>query len=130
MRSFRIILAIQTIYYCTTALWALVDIQSFIMITGPKTDIWLVKTVTVLLLAVTLCFITQLMSPGPGSWAVMVLAMCCCLSLAGIDIYYSLKDVIQPVYLIDSIVQLFLLVCWVIIYIINIKRPSGNNRSY
>ena len=34
----------QGAYYALTALWALVHVRSFQAITGPKTDLWLVKT--------------------------------------------------------------------------------------
>jgi len=38
----------QAIYYIITSLWALAGIRSFQKVTGPKVDIWLVKTVGVL----------------------------------------------------------------------------------
>jgi hypothetical protein len=59
MKLFRIVLWVQTIYYLLTAIWPLADIESFMLVTGRKTDIWLVKTVSVLLLAVVFSFVTN-----------------------------------------------------------------------
>lgn len=58
-KVFKPLLWIQGLYLLFTALWALIDIDSFMRLTGPKTDIWLVKTVSVLLLAIGLGFIAQ-----------------------------------------------------------------------
>jgi hypothetical protein len=34
---------IQGLYYTISGMWAQVSIDTFMMVTGPKTDIWLVK---------------------------------------------------------------------------------------
>jgi hypothetical protein len=39
---------VQGAFYAATGLWALVDLDSFMAVTGPKTDHWLVKTVGIL----------------------------------------------------------------------------------
>jgi len=36
---------LQGLYWLVTGLWGLIDVHSFMKVTGPKTDIWLVKTV-------------------------------------------------------------------------------------
>ena len=38
----------QGLFYFLTGVWALVSIDTFQKVTGPKTDLWLVKTVGVL----------------------------------------------------------------------------------
>ena len=42
----------QGAYYAATGVWALADIESFQVVTGPKADQWLVKTVGVLVTAI------------------------------------------------------------------------------
>ena len=42
----------QGIYYAVAGIWPILHIDSFMMVTGPKTDIWLVHTVGLLLVAV------------------------------------------------------------------------------
>lgn len=92
----------------------LADIGSFMLITGTKTDIWLVKTVSVLLLAVSFYFIAHLIIKT-NQLPAIVLTATCCFSLACIDFYYTAMKIISSVYFIDGIVQLILLTAWVII---------------
>ena len=44
----RLIFWLQGGYYLITGLWPLIHIPSFLWLTGPKTDLWLVKTVGLL----------------------------------------------------------------------------------
>ncbi|HEY6974642.1 MAG TPA: hypothetical protein VH396_00040 [Chitinophagaceae bacterium] len=83
-------------------------------VTGPKTDIWLVKTVSLLLLSVSLCFITGLLIKTDRR-PLIILATACCISLASIDFYYAGKKIISPVYYVDGILQLIFLFVWIII---------------
>lgn len=41
---------LQGLYYSISGIWPLLSIDTFMAVTGPKTDIWLVKTVGVLLM--------------------------------------------------------------------------------
>src|SRR5436305_6669143 len=42
------VLWVQGLYYLATGVWPLVSMDTFLMVTGPKTDLWLVDTVGVL----------------------------------------------------------------------------------
>ena len=42
----------QGIYYVATGLWPILNMRSFEMVTGPKRDKWLVKTVGALITAI------------------------------------------------------------------------------
>jgi hypothetical protein len=121
MRLYRFILLIQTLYYFITAAWALVDIDSFIKVTGPKTDIWLVKTVAVLLLAICAAFSTAFIQKIVNSPVVM-LAVTCCLVLIIVDCYYVWTKTISKVYLLDAIIEFIVLVLWVFFLVKNSKR--------
>ena len=123
MKAFRVVLWIQTLYYLITAAWALVDIKSFMEITGPKTDIWLVKTVSVLLLAISFCFLANLFIKTKP-WPVIILAAGCCIFLAFIDFYYAGKQTISAVYFLDGIAQILLLLAWLFV-IFKIKNSSS-----
>jgi hypothetical protein len=61
-----------------------VDIESFMLATGPRTDVWLVKTVSVLLLGISFSFVPYLFM-RTNYWPVIILAGSCCLFLACID---------------------------------------------
>src|SRR5688572_24744206 len=94
---YKFTLMIQGLYYLLTALWPLIDIDSFMDVSGPKTDVWLVKTVSVLLL----CISVFLISAGIHkrfNVSVAVFAASLTVGLTVIDIYYSITDVIWNVY--------------------------------
>jgi hypothetical protein len=111
MKLFRILLWIQTIYYFLTAAWGLIDTESFMRVTGPKTDVWLVKTVSVILFAVSFSFISYLFIKT-NYWPAIILASSCCLFLACIDFYYAGRNIISDIYLLDGIVEIALLIGW------------------
>ena len=121
---YKVVLWSQTIYYLVTALWALADIKSFMVATGPKTDIWLVKTVAVLLLAISISFVVAL-TRKEESKAVVTLAIVCCIVLIIIDCYYALNGTISKIYLLDALAEFLLLILWLII--IMGKRKEKNS---
>ena len=106
----RTILIVQSIYYLLTGLWPLLHIRSFMELTGYKTDTWLVKTVAVLTISMSLTFMTDLLSKE-FSTAIAVLSVTSSLGFLLIDSHYALSEVISPVYLADAAVQL-VFICW------------------
>jgi hypothetical protein len=104
---------IQGVFYLATGLWPLVDIQSFQLVTGPKTDLWLVKTVGLLVSVVGAALISA--SRGRRiTPEVALLAVGSALSLATIDLVYALSGRISAVYLGDAVVEIGLALLWVI----------------
>lgn len=105
------LLWMQGIYYALTAIWPLVHVESFMMVTGPKQDIWLVKTVSVLILSVSLallygaCYNTDYR-------LTRLIAVSAALGLTAIDIWYYLQGVIKWVYLLDAFAELAFIACW------------------
>jgi hypothetical protein len=93
MKLFRIIVWVQGIYTLVTAIWPIVDIESFMMVTGYKTDVWLVKTVGALLIPVAGCLISFLFIQTDRRPA-FVLGGLTCIAFICIDFYYALTDVI------------------------------------
>ena len=109
--AFQAILLVQGGYYLLTALWGLVDLDSFQAVTGPKTDLWLVRTVSVLLVAVAGCLLLAARKPEPSA-EVVLLAASSALGLTGIDVFYVAGCVIAPVYLLDAAAEVALLAWW------------------
>jgi hypothetical protein len=62
-KIYTIKLWVQAIYYLLTALWGLFHIESFMAVTGPKTDVWLVKTVSVLIIPTVVCLLGGVFFP-------------------------------------------------------------------
>jgi hypothetical protein len=126
MKIFRWLIIVQSTYTLITAIWPLIDIHSFMLVTGHKTDIWLVKTVAALLIPIAttqLLFIIIRSDPRP----VFVLSGLTALAFIIIDTVYALSDVISDVYLVDAGLQLIFLIAW--IYVIQRMRVTNKNNN-
>jgi len=97
----RRIIFLQGIYYFLTAVWPLVNLDSFIAVTGAKTDIWLVKTVAALIVAISVTLLASTCTPRVSK-EICILAILTSLSLIIIDAYYSLNGTISAIYLMDA----------------------------
>ena len=102
---------IQAVYYLFTGLWALVHIRSFMWVTGPKTDLWLVRTVGVLVVVIGATLLSARVRER-YTLEVVILAIGCALGLTMIDIYYVLSGTISPIYLLDAVAEMALVVMW------------------
>lgn len=101
----------QGIYYVVAGIWPIFSIGTFMLITGPKTDIWLVRTVGLLLVAVgaALCLAARRRSFLPE---IIVLAVGSALALTLIEVVYVLNGTISPIYLLDALVEVLLIAGW------------------
>ena len=52
LTAYRVIAGTQGSYFLLTGVWPLLHMRSFLAVTGPKTDLWLVETVGVLVAAI------------------------------------------------------------------------------
>jgi hypothetical protein len=104
----------QSIYYMATGLWPFVDIDSFQKVTGPKVDLWLVKTVGALVTVIgaVLAVGWRRGAGGTANPEVPMLATGSAAALAGIGSYYSLRGRISKVYLLDAIVEVGIILIW------------------
>jgi hypothetical protein len=102
---------IQAVYDLATGIWGLVDIRSFQKVTGPKTDTWLVKTVSVLVIVIG-GVISAAGRRGKITPEIVALAVGTNAGLTAIDLVYVAKRRISPIYLLDAIVELALIAAW------------------
>jgi hypothetical protein len=102
----------QGIYYVATGLWPIFHIQSFQLVTGPKTDLWLVKTVGVLVTVVGAVLVSASRRHRVTDEIIM-LAVGSALGLAAIDLIYALSGRISAIYLGDAAVEIGLVLLWV-----------------
>ena len=124
MKLLRILLWCQGLYYLATGLWPLIDVKSFMIITGYKTDIWLVKTVGALIIPIALTILSNLFirtNPLPA----LILCLSSAIAFTSIDLYYSLTDVINDVYQVDAVLQ----VCFALTAIISLINVSRSRIS-
>ncbi len=116
---FTVLCWAQGMYYLVTGVWPLLSIRSFQAVTGRKTDNWtgregdhwLVYTVAVLILAVAATLIVAAVHGGP-SLEVVVLALASIVALTAIDSVFVARRVISPIYLLDAVVEIGLLIAW------------------
>jgi hypothetical protein len=111
MRFFRSLIIAHSVYILITAIWPLINIQSFMAVTGPKTDVWLVKTVGALLIPVGLTMLSYVSRPPDNP--LFILAIGTAIAFIAIDTYYALNDTISDIYLLDAVLEFFFLVGWV-----------------
>ena len=110
-KLYSLLSAGQAVYYALTGLWAIVSIGTFQKVTGPKVDIWLVKTVGVLIIVIgaVLGLAGKRGEPVPE---VPLLAVGSAAGLAAIDVIYVAKKRIRPVYLLDALAEVGLIGLW------------------
>jgi hypothetical protein len=120
-KLYFILLWTQGIYTLLTALWGLLDINSFMDVTGPKTDIWLVKTVSVLLVAIAISLLSGLIDDS-FKLPVAILGLSNSIAMAFIDFYYTLNNTISKVYALDGIIEVLFITGWIFCIYKNINH--------
>lgn len=101
----RAVLGVQAALYIVTGLWPLIHLSSFELVTGPKTDDWLVRTVGVLLAVIGAVLAAAAAQPRVDRLLSM-LAVGIALALASVEVSYVVSGTIGAVYLIDAAVEL------------------------
>jgi hypothetical protein len=104
---------VQGLFYLATGIWPLVHMRSFLWVTGPKVDLWLVRTVGILiaLIGAVLLLGARRRRIGPE---LILLALGGAAGLAGIDLYYALTGRISQVYLLDAVAEIVLVALWTV----------------
>lgn len=102
------------IYYFVTGVWPLLHIESFIWISGPKYDIWLVKTVGIILAVIGLSLFSAGLKKRIQPETIL-LALGSAAGLASVDIYYAaIIDRIYDIYLLDALAEIILVFLWLL----------------
>lgn len=103
----RLVLLGQGLYYLVAGTWPLLHMRSFVAITGPKTDLWLVRTVAALIVVIggvlSLAALRRREVPE-----ISLLAVGSALALTAIDLFYSLRGRISRIYLLDAAGEMIL----------------------
>ena len=125
------LLWLQGLYYFATGVWPLVSIETFQLVTGPKTDHvltgregdhWLVMTVGVLVSAIGLALLTAAWRRATSPEGI-VLALGSALGLTAIDVIYVYRGVIGPIYLTDAAAEVLLILAWLVILLQQQRAP-------
>lgn len=106
-----IVAILQGLYWFVTGLWPFFHLDSFLFVTGPKQDIWLLYTVAVLIVVIGAVLLL-------AGWRKRItpeikwLGIGGASGLIGIDVYYSFNDVISNIYLLDAAGEVILILLW------------------
>jgi len=94
-----------------TGMWPLVHRRSFEGITGPKTDVWLLQTVSGLLVAIGGA---QIRGAGThaGTAGARRLGVGTAVTLLAVDVRYAASGRIRRVYFLDAALQALWLTAW------------------
>jgi hypothetical protein len=105
------LLLAQGLYFFFTGVWPVVHMPSFLAVTGPKRDLWLVRTVG-LLIAVAGLAILAAGANALVNAPVLILALGSAAALAAVDIVYVALGTIAKIYLLDAALEIALLLAW------------------
>lgn len=113
----------QGSYTLLTAVWPIVHIKSFMDVSGYKTDIWLVKTVGILLAAIAVCLLLSISSKQ--NFPVAVLGLFTAAGMAYVDFFYALNDTIPDIYMADGAVEILFVLVWMYLLVKGSKKPAA-----
>lgn len=106
--------SLQGLFYAITGIWPLLHLRSFLYVTGPKTDLWLVQTVGALIAVSGLAlFLAARHRKLTAEWAVLAAGQAGALAI--IDIVFVTRERISGIYLADAVVELALVASWLFI---------------
>jgi hypothetical protein len=104
---------LQGIYFFVFGIWPILHMKSFLIVTGPKTDLWLVRTVGLILAVIGVALIFAQVNAEINT-SLIILAIGSALSLAVIEVVYVTRRVISPIYLGDAAAEFVLIAWWVL----------------
>jgi hypothetical protein len=102
---------LQGTFWLVTGLWPFLHLKSFIWVTGPKQDYWLLYTVALLISVIGATLLAAGLRKGVTQ-EIKWLGMGGAAGLIFIDVYFALQDVIRDVYLLDAVAEGALIILW------------------
>lgn len=108
--AWRAVSLAQGCFYLVSGLWPVVHLRSFMAVTGPKTDYWLVQSFGVLVAAIGAVFLIRGVK-GPGA-VTRQFGLASAFALTAIDVRFVATGTISPIYLCDAAAELLLAIAW------------------
>ena len=108
----RLVPVLQGGYFFLTGIWPIVSIDTFQMVTRPKSDLWLVKTVgSLVAVAGLVIFIAGVRDSV--TFEIFLLAVGSSAALTVVNVNYSLRGVISRIYLLDAVIEAAIILMWI-----------------
>lgn len=126
---------LQGAYYAVFGVWPLVNFDTFLMVTGKKgkydnlgtglkADHWLVYTVALLIVAIAIPLLMAAVRKTRSA-EVAALAIASAGALMAVDIIYTQRKVIEPIYLLDAAIELAFVLAWVGLMLVGSGKPAS-----
>lgn len=119
----RIYALIQGTYYLITGIWPLLHLESFLWVTGHKTDLWLLFTVAWLITTIGFTLLAAYIL-REVCLSTAILGLTSAITLGGVDVYFSASETIDEVYLYDAIVEFTIAIAWMTLIARYVRRPE------
>ena len=87
--------------------------RSFLAVTGPKTDLWLVETVGVFVASIRAGLLVSA-ARGTQMLEIALVAVLAAIGLAAVDVIYVNRGVISRFYLADALLEALFIAAWVV----------------
>ncbi|MCE7054673.1 hypothetical protein LZF95_08315 [Algoriphagus sp. AGSA1] len=111
LMDYSVLLKIQSIYFLGTGIWPLVSISTFLDITGPKNDLWLVKVVGILISVIGFVLLVASFDKKRNH-PIILLAIASSAALGLVDIVFFVSNTIPAIYLLDAVAEFILILLW------------------
>lgn len=111
------LLLLQGTFYFLTGIWPLGSLDTFLQVTGPKTDLWLVQTVGALIAVMGAVMLAGAFRRRAVAETIF-LAVAAALALIAVDVVFVTRRVISSIYLLDAGVESALVVAWIVILVV------------
>ena len=119
---------VQAVFYIATGIWPWLSMPIFLKVTGPKQDLWLVKTlgalITVVGVVLGVAALRRRVTPE-----IALLAAGSAGSLAGADLLFVSQKRIPPIYLLDMVVELGLAGGWYLSWRRDLRLSAGGGNN-
>jgi hypothetical protein len=102
---------VQGAYFLVSGAWPIVHLRSFEAVTGPKREPWLVRTAGGLIAVIGASLIAG--ARERPSRALRVLGIGSAAVLGAIDVVYTGRRRISPIYLADALIQAAIVAGWI-----------------
>lgn len=109
--AIRWVAGVQGVYFALTGLWPIIDIQSFMVVTGPKADVWLVQTVGALI-CVPAAVALRIAWRGRASRGEIIAVCGPAAVLGAVDVIFVARRTISIIYLVDAAIEAVMLAAW------------------
>jgi hypothetical protein len=110
------------LYWLASGTWGVLELRTFQLVTGPKTDTWLVQSFGALVAAIGAGLLAARGAEGRRDAA--RIGTLGALAIAACEVYFVKRRRIRPVYLLDAVVEVGLVVA-----MIRASGPSATSRS-